>query len=90
MVKLISHEPPAFSVLPEEFQVQARGFIDHIYNTYRAHGPETAMNTFASGLSEGPDSEVMRHAMDVERSDEIRAIACFGLNLNYNNIPVLQ
>jgi len=35
------------------------------------------MNTFASGLSEGPDSEAMRHAMDVKRSDEIGANCLF-------------
>ncbi|KAK7421373.1 hypothetical protein QQX98_002267 [Neonectria punicea] len=77
VAKLIAHEPPAFSILPEQFQVQASGLINYIYNTYRAHGPEAAMEAFASGLSEGPDSKMMRHCMDVKRGDEIRANCLF-------------
>ncbi|KPM41235.1 hypothetical protein AK830_g5308 [Neonectria ditissima] len=77
VAKLIAHEPPAFSALPAEFQLQASGLVDHIYNTYRAHGPEAAMDTFAKGLSEGPDSKMMRYCMDAKRSDEIRANCLF-------------
>jgi pimeloyl-ACP methyl ester carboxylesterase len=75
--KLISHEPPAFSLLSQDKQVQARGLIDHIYHTYRSHGYESAMNIFTSGLSEGPEAEIMRSAMDAKRGDEIRANCMF-------------
>ncbi|KAH7380430.1 Alpha/Beta hydrolase protein [Phaeosphaeria sp. MPI-PUGE-AT-0046c] len=77
VLKLISHEPPAFSVLSSEFKVQATGLLNHVYSTYRAQGPETAMNVFASGLSEGPDSKAMLHEMDTSRGDEIRANCLF-------------
>ncbi|KAH6658978.1 Alpha/Beta hydrolase protein [Truncatella angustata] len=77
VTRLVVHEPPAFSVLPQEFQQQAYGLIRHIYDTYRAHGSDTAMEAFASGLSEGPDSKMMRHCMDAKRGDEIRANCLF-------------
>ncbi|KAH7242722.1 Alpha/Beta hydrolase protein [Fusarium tricinctum] len=77
VTKLIAHEPPAFAVLPEEFQQQATGLMNHIYSTYKAHGPDEAMEVFASGISEGPDAEMMRHCMDAKRSDEIRANCLF-------------
>ena len=75
--KLISHEPPAFSLLPHDKQVQARSLIEHIYTTYRFHGAETAMHVFTSGLSEGPEAAIMRAAMDATRGDEIRANCMF-------------
>ncbi|OAK95563.1 alpha/beta hydrolase fold protein [Phaeosphaeriaceae sp. SRC1lsM3a] len=77
VLKLIAHEPPAFSVLPSEIRLQAQGLMNHVYSTYRARGPETAMNVFASGLSEGPDSTAMLHAMDTSRGNEIRANCLF-------------
>lgn len=77
VVKLIAHEPPAFSILPDEFRVQAQGLLKHVYDTYRARGYETAINVFASGISEGPDSEAILRAMDVKRGDEIRANCLF-------------
>ncbi|KAK2688921.1 hypothetical protein QWA68_012499 [Fusarium oxysporum] len=77
VAKLIAHEPPAFSVLPQEFQVQARDLINHVYDIYRAHGPDAAMETFTSGLSEGPDAQMMRHCMDAKRGSEIRANCLF-------------
>lgn len=73
---LIAHEPPSFSVLPEDLRSQATGLIDSIYETYRAHGPETAMELFASALSEGPEGELMRRAMDGKR-DDVRANCLF-------------
>ncbi|KAG8677734.1 hypothetical protein FPOAC2_03838 [Fusarium poae] len=91
VAKLISHEPPAFGVLPKEFEVQASGLINHIYNTYRAQGPEAAMEVFTSGLSEGPDAKMMRHCMDTNRGDEIRANCLFWFEFElrqYTSAPV--
>ncbi|KAF3007633.1 hypothetical protein E8E13_008401 [Curvularia kusanoi] len=75
--KLISHEPPSFSLLPHEKQVQARGLMDHVYNTYRSQGYESAMGVFTSALSDGPEAEIMRSCMDAKRGDEIRANCLF-------------
>ncbi|KAH8633298.1 alpha/beta-hydrolase [Alternaria alternata] len=75
--KLISHEPPSFSLLCHEKQVQGRGLIDHVYNTYRSQGYESAMSVFTSGLSNGPEAEIMRSCMDAKRGDEIRANCLF-------------
>lgn len=75
--RLISHEPPAFTLLSHDEQAQACSLIDHIYNTYRSHGYESAMHIFTSVLSEGPEAEVMRSAMDATRSDEIRGNCMF-------------
>lgn len=66
---LVAHEPPSFSVLPEDLRAQATGLISGIYETYRAHGPETAMELFTSSLSNGQEGELMRRAMDVTRHD---------------------
>ncbi|OBS29613.1 hypothetical protein FPOA_03549 [Fusarium poae] len=91
VAKLISHEPPAFGALPKEFELQASGLINHIYNTYRAQGPEAAMEVFTSGLSEGPDAKMMRHCMDVNRGDEIRANCLFWFEFElrqYTSAPV--
>ncbi|KAG9201361.1 hypothetical protein G6514_005733 [Epicoccum nigrum] len=77
VAKLISHEPPAFSLLPHDKQVQACGLIDCIYQTYRSHGYESAMDVFTSGLSDGLEAEFMRFAMDAKRGDEIRANCMF-------------
>ncbi|XEV04751.1 hypothetical protein FSHL1_010038 [Fusarium sambucinum] len=63
VAKLISHEPPAFGVLPKEFD--------------KAQGPEAAMEVFTSGLSGGPDAEMMIYCMDAKRGDEIRANCLF-------------
>lgn len=73
---LVAHEPPSFSVLPEDPRAQATGLINGVYETYRAHGPETAMELFASALSEGPEGEMMRGAMDGRR-DDVRANCLF-------------
>ncbi|KAF5681231.1 alpha beta hydrolase fold [Fusarium heterosporum] len=91
VAKLILHEPPAFSVLPEQFQLQAHGIINHVYNTFKAHGPDTAMEVFTSGLSEGPDASMMRRCMDVTRGDEIRANCLFWFEFElrqYTSAPV--
>lgn len=77
VTKLISHEPPALSVLPEDVRVQATGLIHHVYDIYRAHGTAAAMEVFTSGLSEGSDGAVMRFCMDTTRGDEIRANSMF-------------
>lgn len=74
---LISHEPPALSLLPPEIQAQASGLMEHVYTTYRSHGPESAMHVFTSGLSSGPEATIMRSAMDATRGDEIRANCMF-------------
>lgn len=79
VIKLIAHEPPAFSLLPEEFKMQAYGLMKHVYDTYRAQGIETAIQVFSSAISEGTDSEAMLHAMDAKRGDEIRANCMFWL-----------
>lgn len=89
--KLIAHEPPAFSVLPKEFQMQANGLIGHIYQTYRVHGPDAAMEAFTSGLSEGPDATTMRSCMDAKTGDEIRANCLFWFEFElrqYTSAPV--
>ena len=75
--KLFSHEPPALSILPEEFRTQGTGLIQHVYDTYRAHGTVASMDVFTSGLSEGGDGAVMRSCMDATRGDEIRANSMF-------------
>lgn len=88
---LIAHEPPAFSVLPEQFQLQAHGLINHVYSTFRAHGADAAMETFTSGLSEGPDSNMMRYCMDGKRGDEIRANCLFWFEFElrqYTSAPI--
>ncbi|KAH8660824.1 Alpha/Beta hydrolase protein [Tricladium varicosporioides] len=74
---LIAHEPPSFSVLPEDIRNQAIGLTQHVYETYRAQGVATAMEVFTAGLSEGEDAAMMRFCMDSTRSDEIRANSMF-------------
>ncbi|KAJ4126956.1 hypothetical protein NW768_008577 [Fusarium equiseti] len=91
VTKLISHEPPAFSVLPEEFRLQAHGLINHIYDTYRAHGPETAMEVFSTSLGEGPEQKMMQSCMDAKRGDDIRANVLFWFEFElrqYTSAPV--
>ena len=91
VTKLISHEPPSFSILPEEFQQQAYGLINHIYDTYRAYGPDTAMEVFSSSLSEGPEASMMQTAMDAKRGDEVRANTMFWFEFElrqYTSAPV--
>ncbi|KAJ4244361.1 hypothetical protein NW762_014488 [Fusarium torreyae] len=88
---LVAHEPPAFSVLPEQFQQQAHGLMNQVYSTYRAHGPDAAMEAFTSGLSEGPELGMMRHCMDAKRGDEIRANCLFWFEFElrqYTSAPV--
>ncbi|KAF5971919.1 alpha/beta hydrolase fold protein [Fusarium bulbicola] len=51
--------------------------IAHVYNTYRAHGPDVAMETFTSGLSKGADTKIIRHCMDAKRGSKIRANCLF-------------
>ena len=75
--KIVAHEPPALSVLPEEIRAMATGLLQHIYDTYRAHGTAAAMEVFATELSQGDDSAMMRFCMDGTRGDEIRANALF-------------
>lgn len=77
VAKLVAHEPPAFSVLPDEHRMQAQGLIEHIYTTYRTRGCETAMEVFASALAEGLDADSMRHAMDAKRGADVRANCLF-------------
>lgn len=89
--KIVVHEPPIFSMLPEEFQQRACGLIQHIYDKYRANGTEAAMQEFTSGLSEGPDAAMMRKCMDVKRGDEIRANCQFWFEFElrqYTSAPV--
>ncbi|PVH73134.1 alpha/beta-hydrolase [Cadophora sp. DSE1049] len=70
---LVAHEPPAFTLLPEEFRTQAAGLVDHIYTLYRTQGVQAAMEVFSGGLSAGEDGARMRFCMDPTRGDEIRA-----------------
>ena len=91
VTKLISHEPPSFSILPMEFQQQAYGLINHIYDIYRAHGPDTAMEVFSSRLSEGPEASMMQTAMDAKCGDEVRANTMFWFEFElrqYTSAPV--
>ncbi|KAB8227029.1 alpha/beta hydrolase [Aspergillus alliaceus] len=69
----IVHEPPAFTVLPDDLRQQAAGFIQQIYDTYRSEGPQSAMEVFTSGLSDGKEAEVMRSCISTSHGDEIRA-----------------
>ncbi len=53
---LVAHEPPVVELLPDRAQVRAQ--IDDIYATYRADGPEKAMQKFMAhaGLGQGADA----------------------------------
>ena len=75
--KLISHEPLCLTVLPDEIRAQGQGLFQHVYDTYCAHGPEEAINVFASGFAEGGEGQVMRNCMDSKRGHEIRANVLF-------------
>lgn len=89
--KLLAHEPPALSILPKEFRTKGTGLIQHVYDTYRAHGTAAAMDVFTSGLSEGGDGAVMRSCMDATRGDEIRANSMFWFEFElrqYTSAPV--
>jgi clorobiocin biosynthesis protein CloN7 len=59
---LVAHEPPVVELLPDRAQVRAQ--IDDIYDTYRAEGPEKAMQKFMvhAGLGNAPgrDSDAPR------------------------------
>ncbi|KAI9734264.1 MAG: hypothetical protein M1834_002368 [Cirrosporium novae-zelandiae] len=75
---VVVHEPPCLSVLLEQPRTQGTELMQHIYDTYRARGPEAAMEVFTSRLSEGDDDgAMMRHCMDATRGDEIRANMLF-------------
>lgn len=52
---LVAHEPPLVQLLPDHEQLRAQ--IDDIYATYRADGPEKAMQKFMvhAGLGGGPE-----------------------------------
>lgn len=54
---LVAHEPPAVDLLPDSAQVRAQ--IEDIYDTYRAEGPDQAMQKFMAhaGLGEPPGQE---------------------------------
>lgn len=69
----IVHEPPPFTVLPDGLHQQTAGFIQHIYDTYRNEGPQSAMEVFTSGLSDGKEAEIMRSCISARHGDEIRA-----------------
>lgn len=75
--KLISYEPPSLSVLPDEFRLQAQALFQHIYDTYRAKGPEEAIAAFTAAIGEAGDGPILRVCMDSKRSDEIRANVMF-------------
>jgi clorobiocin/coumermycin A biosynthesis protein CloN7/CouN7 len=51
---LVAHEPPVIELLPDRAQVRAE--IQDIYDTYRADGPDKAMQKFMvhTGLGGGP------------------------------------
>src|SRR5271154_5182782 len=84
---LVVHEPPCFDVLPQEFRVQRLGVIQHIYDTYRAHGPIAAMEAFIAGLSEGQDGPMMRRCMDPAWGDEVRANSLFWFEFELRQYP---
>jgi pimeloyl-ACP methyl ester carboxylesterase len=88
--RLVIHEPPAFNVLPAEFQRQGAGLINHIYDVYRANGPIEAMRVFTEGLSEGKDAQMMRECMNHERSDEIRANSLFWFEFELRQYPLSE
>lgn len=82
-----AHEPPSFDVLPMQSRSQAAGLMDHIYDIYRASGPEAAMETFSDGLSEGDDATMMRECMDPAQGDEIRANSLFWFEFELRQYP---
>jgi pimeloyl-ACP methyl ester carboxylesterase len=88
---LVSHEPPAFSILPEEHRLKASGLMQHIYDVYRAKGPAAAMEVFTGGLFSGDDGPTMRHCTDTTRGHEIRANVLFWFEFElrqYTAAPV--
>lgn len=70
---VVSHEAPAFSVLPEEHQPQAHAGTKHIYDLYREKGVPAAMNVFKELFLLDADKKHIVEAIDTSRSDEIRA-----------------
>lgn len=88
---VVAYEAPSFSVLPEEHRLKATGLLTHIYDIYRANGVQTAIEAFTNGLAESSDKLVMRHCMDINRGDEIRANAMFWFEFElrqYTTAPV--
>ncbi|GKZ51967.1 hypothetical protein AbraIFM66951_008866 [Aspergillus brasiliensis] len=69
----IVHEPPAFTVLPDDLRQQATEFIQHIYDLYRKEGPLSAMEVFSSGFSDSKEAELMQSSISTSHGDEIRA-----------------
>ena len=51
---LVAHEPPVIELLPDAAEQQAQ--IEEIYDTYRADGPEKAMQKFMAYTGLGPTS----------------------------------
>jgi pimeloyl-ACP methyl ester carboxylesterase len=84
---MIAHEPPSFSVLPQEYQDQGKGLIKHVYETYRAHGTEEAIRVFTSGLSKGGDAATMRQGWDPLRGNEVRANLMFWFEFEIQQYP---
>lgn len=87
ITRLVAHEPPSFSVLPEQFRTQAASLLQHVYDTYRAQGVSAAMDAFTGGLSEGGDGAMMRSCMDSKRGDEIRANSLFWFEFELRQYP---
>lgn len=90
IAKLISHELPVFSILPDPVKEQAEGLTCHAYDVLRAKGPIAAMNSFASSLSEGIDGSAMRECINPEKSDEIRANLLFWFEFELRQYPCLK
>jgi pimeloyl-ACP methyl ester carboxylesterase len=88
---VIAFEPPCFTVLPQQFAAQAAGLLQQIYDTYRARGPQTAMEIFADTLGLPEEAHAMKSCMDSTKGDETRANTMFWFEfelLQYTSGPV--
>jgi clorobiocin/coumermycin A biosynthesis protein CloN7/CouN7 len=72
---LVAHEPPVVELLADA--AQRRAEIDDVYETYRAEGPEKAMQKFMAhaGLGEGParGADALRWEPSPEQLARMRA-----------------
>ncbi|HEY5990373.1 MAG TPA: alpha/beta hydrolase [Streptosporangiaceae bacterium] len=72
---LVAHEPPVVELLPDSAQVRAQ--IEDIYDTYRADGPEKAMQKFMThaglGAGFGQESDAPRWEPSPEEMARMRA-----------------
>ena len=87
VLKVVSHEPPAFGALPPQFRAKGEEVINHIYNQYRTKGPIAAMDEFTSGVQVGDEGALMRKQMHPGHSHEIRANSIFWFEFELRQYP---